>query len=155
MVNDCRLGDTWGILESACRGNLCWLFILGPRTVPNVSAYRPDYLFRSVTGVWVSHPNSSRKTEDLQDGPTDNGVGRRSQAELSLFEDIDSSIGGCCAVLSRDLVAHKRSLSFTYGRPDEQLKVLPSKLNWVLTTIEAFWENIGYLLIFSAFWNLT
>ena len=34
-------------------------------------------------------------------------------------------------------------------------EVLPSKLDWVLTTIEAFWENIGRLLIFSAFWNLT
>ena len=34
--------------------------ILSPRTVPNVSVYRPDYLLRSVTGVWTGHPNSSR-----------------------------------------------------------------------------------------------
>ena len=35
------------------------------------------------------------------------------------MEDIDSSTGGFCAILSRDLVALERSLSFTYGRPDE------------------------------------
>ena len=33
--------------------------------------------------------------------------------------DIDSSASGFCAILSRDLVAHERSLSFTYGRPAE------------------------------------
>ena len=48
---------------------------------------------------------------------TDNGVGKRSQAGLSLLEDIDSSTRGFCAILSRDLVAQERSLSFTYGRP--------------------------------------
>ena len=34
--------------------------------MPNVSAYRPDYLFRTVTGVWGGHPISSRY--DLQYG---------------------------------------------------------------------------------------
>ena len=34
--------------------------ILSPRTVPNVSVYRLDYLLRSVTGVWTGDPNSSR-----------------------------------------------------------------------------------------------
>ena len=33
--------------------------ILSPRTVPNMSVYRPDYLLL-VTGVWTGHPNSSR-----------------------------------------------------------------------------------------------
>ena len=47
----------------------------------------------------------------------DNGIGKRSQAGLSLLQDIDSSTRGFCAILSRDLVAQERSLSFTYGRP--------------------------------------
>ena len=38
---------------------------------------------------------------------------------LSLFEDIASSTGGFCAILSGDLDAHERNLSFTYGRPEE------------------------------------
>ena len=50
---------------------------------------------------------------------TDNDVGKRSQAGLSLWEDIDSSTRVFCAVLSGDLVAQERSLSFTYGRPVE------------------------------------
>ena len=50
---------------------------------------------------------------------TDNGFGKRSQPGLVLLEDIDSSTRGFCAILSRDLDAHKRSLSFTYGRPEE------------------------------------
>ena len=36
-----------------------------------------------------------------------------------LLEDIASSTSGYCATLSRDLDAHERSLSFTYGRPEE------------------------------------
>ena len=46
---------------------------------------------------------------------TDNGVAKRSQAGLSLLDDTD----GFRAVLSRDLDAHEKSLSFTYGRPEE------------------------------------
>ena len=48
---------------------------------------------------------------------TDNGVRKRSQQGLILLEDIDSSTGGFCAILSWVLEAHERSLSFTYGRP--------------------------------------
>ena len=46
-------------------------------------------------------------------------LGNSSQAGLSLLEDIDSSTGGFSAILSRDLAAQERSLSFTYGRPVE------------------------------------
>ena len=35
------------------------------------------------------------------------------------MEDIDSSTRGFCAILSRDLEAQERSLSFKYGRPVE------------------------------------
>ena len=37
--------------------------ILSPRIVPNVSVHRPDYLLRSVTGVWTGHPNSSKSAD--------------------------------------------------------------------------------------------
>ena len=40
------------------------------------------------------------------------------------MEDIDSSTGGFCAILSRDLVAHERSLSFTYGGPAGSWSIL-------------------------------
>ena len=57
-------------LESDCRDSLCWLFnSVSPRTVPNLSAYRPDYLFQTVIGVLGGHPSRSRQTRDLQDGP--------------------------------------------------------------------------------------
>ena len=29
---------------------------LSPRTVPNMSAFRPDYLFQTVIGVWEATP---------------------------------------------------------------------------------------------------
>ena len=35
------------------------------------------------------------------------------------MEDIASSTGGFCAILSRDLDAYERSVSFTFGRPEE------------------------------------
>ena len=54
----------------------------------------------------------------------DNGVGKPSQAGLSLLEDIDSSTRGFCAILSRDLIAQERSLSFTHGRPVESCSSL-------------------------------
>ena len=82
--------------------------------MPNVFAYRSDYLFQTMASVWGGHPNSSRKAKDLTGRTTDNGVGKRSQAGL---EDIDTSTRGFCAILSWDLVAHEKSLSFTYGRP--------------------------------------
>ena len=42
--------------------------IVSPRTVPNVSAYIPVYLFQTVIGVWGGYPNISRLSKDLQDG---------------------------------------------------------------------------------------
>ena len=57
-------------LESDYRGSLCWLFIYSsPKTVPNMSAYRPDYLFQTVIGVFGGRPGISRYAKDLQDGP--------------------------------------------------------------------------------------
>ena len=47
-------------LESDCRGSLYWFLILSPRTVPNVSAHRPDYLFQIVIGVLGGHTSISR-----------------------------------------------------------------------------------------------
>ena len=44
-------------------------------------------------------------------------LGNGPKAGLSLLCDIDSSTSGFCAILSRDLAAQERSLSFTYGRP--------------------------------------
>ena len=43
----------------------------------------------------------------------------KSQAGLSLLDDIDFSTGGFCAILSRGLVTQEKSLFFTYGRPAE------------------------------------
>ena len=58
------------------------------------------------------------KLREYQDGlRTDNGVGKRSQAGLSLLQDTDASTRGFCEILSKVLVAQERSLSFTYGRP--------------------------------------
>ena len=36
--------------------------------MPNVSAYRPDYLFQTVIGVCGGHSNKSRLPKALQDG---------------------------------------------------------------------------------------
>ena len=47
------------------------------------------------------------------------GVGKRSHAGLTLLDDIDSSTKGFAEILSKVLVAREKSLSFTYGRPDE------------------------------------
>ena len=43
----------------------------------------------------------------------------RSHAGLTLLNVIDSSTKGFLEILSNVLVAQERSLSFTYGRPDE------------------------------------
>ena len=51
-------------------------------------------------------------------------MGKRSHAGLSLLCDVDSSTSGFCAILSRNLVAQERSLSFTYGRPVESCSSL-------------------------------
>ena len=50
---------------------------------------------------------------------TESGVGNRSQAGLTLLNVIDSSTKGFLEILSNVLVAQERSLSLTYGRPDE------------------------------------
>ena len=63
------LGDAWGISRIRLPGQSVLAFYLRPRTVPNVSAYRPDYLFQTVIGVWGGHPNRSHLSKDLQDGP--------------------------------------------------------------------------------------
>ena len=44
---------------------------------------------------------------------------KRSHAGLTLLNVIDSSTKGFLEILSNVLVAQERSLSFTYGRPDE------------------------------------
>ena len=36
--------------------------------MPNVSEYRPDYLFHAVIGISESYPSKSHVSEDLQDG---------------------------------------------------------------------------------------
>ena len=46
------LGDAWDISRIRLPGQSVLAFILSPRTVPKVSVYRPDYLFRTVIGVW-------------------------------------------------------------------------------------------------------
>ena len=50
-------------------------------------------------------------------GTTYGGVGKRSHAGLILLGDIDSFTRGFCAILSGDLIARERGLSFTYERP--------------------------------------
>ena len=37
--------------------------------MPNIFAYSPDYLFRTVIGVLGGHPSLSHCAKDLQDGP--------------------------------------------------------------------------------------
>ena len=36
--------------------------------MPDVSAYRPDYLFQAVIGVRGSYPSRSHVSKDIQDG---------------------------------------------------------------------------------------
>ena len=38
------------------------------KTVPNMSTYSPDYLFRTVIGVLGCHPDISHCAKDLQNG---------------------------------------------------------------------------------------
>ena len=54
------LGDAWGISRIRLQGQSVLALILSPRAVPNVSAYRPDYLFQTVIGVLGGHPSKSR-----------------------------------------------------------------------------------------------
>ena len=82
--------------------------------MPNMFAYRPDYVFQTVIGVWEV-TSVDRIYQRPTGRTTDNGVGKRCQAGLSLLEGISSSTSGFCAILSGDLDARERSLSFTYG----------------------------------------
>ena len=50
------LGDAWGISRIRLPGQSVSAFNSNPRTVPNVSAYRPNYLFQTMIGVWEGHP---------------------------------------------------------------------------------------------------
>ena len=50
---------------------------------------------------------------------TESCVGKQSHAGLTLLNVIDSSTKGFLEIFSNVLVAQERSLSFTYGRPDE------------------------------------
>ena len=43
----------------------------------------------------------------------DSGIGKRSQAGLSLLDEIDALTRGFCAILSGDWVAQERRRSFT------------------------------------------
>ena len=49
----------------------------------------------------------------LRTARTDSGVGKRSQAGLSLLDEIDASTRRFCAILSRDLGAQEKRRSFT------------------------------------------
>ena len=62
------LGDAWGISRIRLPGQSVKDLILSPRTVPKVSAYRPDFPLWTVIGVWGGHPNRSHLSKDLQDG---------------------------------------------------------------------------------------
>ena len=70
-------------------------------------------------------------------------LGNGPKAGLSLLEDIDSSTGGFCAVLSRDLVVHERSLSSTYGRPVESWSSLGQMYfgKLMASRINLFWSR--------------
>ena len=68
-------------------------------------------MLREVTPV----DHSNLKTERMT---TENSVGKRSHAGLTLLNAIDSPTKGFLEILSNVLVAQERSLSFVYGRPD-------------------------------------
>ena len=46
------LGDAWGISRIRRRAVCVGFLVLSLMTGPNVSEYRPDYLFQTVIGVW-------------------------------------------------------------------------------------------------------
>ena len=59
------------------------------------------------------------ESEDFTGRIIESGVGKRSHAGLTVLDDIGSSTKGFTSMLSKVLVARERSLSLTYGRPDE------------------------------------
>ena len=62
------------------------------------------------------------------------------------MEDIDSSTRGFCAILSRDLVAQERSLSFTFGRPVESCSSLEQMYfgKRKASRINLFWKQLNF-----------
>ena len=54
--------------------------ILSPKTEPNMSAYRPDYLFQAVLGVKRNYPSKSLVSKDgllimaFGNGPVQDGT---------------------------------------------------------------------------------
>ena len=93
--------------------------ILSPKTVPNVFAYRPDYLFQLSNWVFrevtpVSHIGLKTNRTDYRER-----CWKTIPSRLTLLNVIDSSTKGLLEILSDVLVAQERSLSLTYGRPDE------------------------------------
>ena len=46
----------WASLKSDCRGNCSGFYFQSPETVQNVFVYRPDCLFRTMTGFWEVIP---------------------------------------------------------------------------------------------------
>ena len=64
------LGDACGISRiRLLKQSVLAFLIQSLRTVPNVSTYKLDYLFQTVTDVLGSHPSKLCYTKDLQDGP--------------------------------------------------------------------------------------
>ena len=77
----------------------------------------------------------SQQSKDLPDG-------------LTLLDDFDSSTKGFSDILSKVLVARERSLSFTYGRPDESCSSFT--LMYVgKRRINLFWSRRILLMIVS------
>ena len=57
-------------LESDCRGSLCWLFNCKSEDyAKRVRLWAGLPQFQTLIGVWGGHPNTSRLSKDLQDGP--------------------------------------------------------------------------------------
>ena len=89
---------------------------LGPKTVPTVPCightpcFRSNCVFREVTPA--SHGNLKTDRADYRER-------KRFHAELTLLKVIASSTKGFLGILSDVPVAQERSLSFTYGRPEE------------------------------------
>ena len=56
------------------------------KTVSNMPAYRPYYLFRTVTGVLGGDPSLSRCTKDLQDGPQIMALGNDPKQDWTCYK---------------------------------------------------------------------
>ena len=89
--------------------------------MPNTSVYKPDSLFKEQLGVRevtpVSHINLKTDRTDYR-----NRSWKTIPRRVDMFDVIDSSTKEFSEILSDALVAQERSLSFTYGRPEESCK---------------------------------